>query len=77
MKYLVLIMVLMSTWAHADTEVVVKRGGSYHVVTTDCQVKNVKKARVARIKERAPIELVTDTDKVTCTITKVEKLEVA
>jgi hypothetical protein len=77
MKYIVLAMILMSTWAHADTEVVVKRGGIYHVVTTDCQVANVKKARVARIKERAPIELITDKHRVTCTITKVEKLEVA
>lgn len=78
MRYILLVaMLVVSTWASATTEVIVKRGGTYHLVTTNCQVKDVKKARIARIKERAPIELITEDSKVTCTITKVQKVELA
>ena len=79
MKYLAfaIALLLMSPGLSADTEVLIKRGNSYHIVITDCQVGTVEKVRAAKIKAREPIELVTADRKVVCKIKKVQKLEVA
>lgn len=77
MKYLVIVALLLSAPTMAKEEVIIKKGEEYHVITTNCQVNRkevVRFAKVSRLKERAPIELITNKNKLTCEVKEVRKL---
>ena len=79
MKYLVLTALLLSAPAMAEKkqEVIIKRGDEYHVIVTDCSVNHKEKvryAKVSKLKERAPIKLITDKNKLTCEVEEIRKL---
>jgi hypothetical protein len=79
MKYLLLTALLLSApiLAADKPEVIIKRGDAYHLIVPNCEVSEKEKVRyaeVSRLKERAPIKLITDKNKLTCKVESVKKL---